>query len=424
MRVLIVNTSETAGGAAVAARRLLAALQHHGVKASMLVRDKQSSSPAVLALPHQQWQQWHFLWERLRICLALHLDRTHLFKVDTATGGTDITRLDEFRQADIVHLHWVNQGMLSLGDIARIVRSGKPVVWTMHDAWPATGICHLTMGCQHFKSRCGHCPLLPGGGSATDLSARTWRRKQALYADSGIHFVACSRWLEGEARQSALLAHQHLTSIPNPIDTRLYSPGDGSERQRLGLPGGKRLLLFVSQRVDDIYKGMDQLAEACRLMADSHPDTRQTTALLIMGGHAEQVAATGRLPYEVIPLGYVNDERRKVDIYRAADAFVLPSLSENLPNTIMEAMACGTPAVAFRVGGIPEMVEHRRTGYLAQLRSAADLAAGLHHVLYEADRQAMSRACVAKVQHTWGERQVALRYIELYNEALAMKHYL
>lgn len=424
MRVLIVNTSETAGGAAVAARRLMHALQNHGVKARMLVRDKQTDDPGVSALPRQQWQQWHFLWERLRIYMALHMQRAHLFKIDTATGGADITALPEFREADVVHLHWVNQGMLSLKGIARILRSGKPVVWTMHDAWPATGICHLTLGCQHFKSRCQRCPLLPGGGSATDLSTRTWRRKQALYDNAGIHFVACSRWLEGEARQSALLAHQHVTSIPNAIDTRIYCPGNGHERQQLGLPTDKRLILFVSQRATDIYKGMDYLLQACRLMAEQHPETRQQTALLVMGGHAEEVTEGQAVPFEVIPLGYVNDERRKVDIYRAADVFVLPSLSENLPNTIMEAMACGTPTVGFRVGGIPEMTEHRKTGYVAQYRSADDLANGLYHVLYEADRTAMSQACVAKVQHTWSERQVALRYIELYNEALAMKHYL
>ena len=424
MRVLIVNTSEAAGGAAVAAKRLMNALNNHGVKTKMLVRDKQSDDPNVSPLPHYALQHWHFLWERWRIYLALHLRRERLFEIDTACCGADITSTPEFKEADIVHLHWVNQGMLSLKGLRKILDSGKPVVWTMHDAWTATGICHITFDCQRFKRQCGHCPLLPGKGSEDDLSNTVWKRKQRAYQQGSIHFVACSRWLEGEARQSQLLKNQHLTTIPNPIDTRIYRPADTNARQTLGLPEDKRLILFASQRANNPYKGMDYLMEACRIMAEQHPEMRDTTALLIMGGHTEELEASGQLPFETIPLGYINDEQRKVNLYRAADVFALPSLSENLPNTIMESMACGTPAVAFRVGGVPEEIDHLKSGYVAQYRSAEDLARGLYWTLCEADREALSKACVTKVRHRWSEHQVALQYIELYNEALAMKHYL
>ena len=202
MRVLIVNTSERTGGAAVAANRLMEALNNHGVKARMLVRDKESDSLTVIGLSGKWWQQWCFLWERLVIYLHLHFSRRHLFELDIANVGTDITKLHEFREADVIHLHWVNQGMLSLNIIRKILRSGKPVVWTMHDIWPATSICHLTLGCNQFKSGCHHCKYLPGGGSNSDLSARVWRKKQALLRNQSVVFVACSRWLEGEARQS------------------------------------------------------------------------------------------------------------------------------------------------------------------------------------------------------------------------------
>ncbi len=422
MRVLIVSTSERTGGAAVAARRLMDALNNHGVKAKMLVRDKQSDSLTVVGLKGQWRQQWAFLWERFVIFLHLHFNKKRLFEIDIANAGTDITRLPEFREADIIHLHWINQGMLSLNGIRKILGSGKPVVWTMHDMWPATAICHLTLGCNQFKTACHHCKNLPGGGSSNDLAARIWRRKQNILQDHGITFVACSRWLEAEARQSALLRGQKTACVPNPIDTRIYKTGQkAASRQRLGLPNDCRLILFVSQRVTNRYKGMDYLTEACKQLAEQHPDMRENTAIAILGGHAEDVA--GELPFKTFPLGYVSDEQRIADIYNAVDLFVLPSLSENLPNTIMEAMACGVPCVGFKVGGIPEEIDHQKNGYVARYRDAADLAEGIHWVLFEADYEALSRQAVMKVARCYSQQSVALEYTELYNEALALKHY-
>ena len=422
MRVLIVNTSERAGGAAVAAGRLMDALTAHGVKAKMLVRDKQSDSLTVVALPGRWRQQWCFLWERLVIFARLHFSRKHLFEIDIANAGTDITRMREFKEADVIHLHWVNQGLLSLSGIRRILLSGKPVVWTMHDVWPATAICHLTLGCNLFKTGCHHCKYLPGGGSAGDLAASVWRRKQRLLDAGSLTFVACSRWLEGEARQSALLQGQKITSIPNPIDTHLYKVSDRQKaRQRLSLHTDKRLLLFVSQRVTNRNKGMDYLIQACNILAKTYPGMLQDTAVAILGGHAEDVA--GSLPFETFPLGYVSDERRIVDVYNAADVFVLPSLSENLPNTIMEAMACGVPCVAFKVGGIPEEIDHQKNGYVATYRDAEDLARGIRWTLDEADYAALSKAAVTKVSRCYSQQSVALKYTEVYNEAIAQKHY-
>lgn len=416
------NTSERTGGAAVAARRLMEALNNYGVKARMLVREKETDALTVVSLRGRWYQQWCFLWERLLIWLRLHFQNRHLFEIDIANVGTDITRLREFQEADVVHLHWVNQGMLSLSGIRKILRSGKPVVWTMHDMWPATAICHLTLGCNHFKQGCHHCKYLPGGGSERDMSTRVWRRKQNLLEGHNVTFVACSRWLESEACQSALLSGQKVTNIPNPIDTHLYKQTDKLKaRQRLQLPADKQLILFVSQRVTNRNKGMDFLIEACRLMAAKYPDMVSNTCVAMLGGHAEEVV--NELPFHTIPLGYVNDEEQIVNVYNAADVFVLPSLSENLPNTIMEAMACGVPCVGFRVGGIPEEIDHQKNGYVAAYRSAEDLAQGVHWVLKEADRDALARAAVAKVNRCYSQQSVALKYTEVYNEAIAQKGY-
>ena len=416
MRILIVNTSERTGGAAVAANRLMKALNNNGAKAKMLVRDKDTESLTVIPLPQSPRLRWQFLWERLVIFCRLHFSRQHLFEVDIANAGSDITKLPEFKEADVIHLHWINQGMLSLKGIQKILQSGKPVVWTMHDIWPATALCHVTLGCQHFTSQCGHCRLLPGGGSSSDFSTTVWQRKQRMLADENIYFVACSRWLESEAKRSALLKGQKITSIPNPIDTRIYKKGNKQEaRQRLGLPLDKKLILFASQRVTNVNKGMDYLIEACRQLqlADA--------AVVILGGHAEEMVS--QLSLEAYPLGYVNEEQRIVYVYHAADVFVLPSLSENLPNTIMEAMACGVPCVGFKVGGIPEEIDHRRNGYVAEYRSAEDLARGIRWILTEADYDELSKNAVHKVMQNYSQQSVALKYLDVYHQAQAFRHY-
>ena len=157
MRVLIVNTSERTGGAAVAANRIMEALNNNGVKAKMLVRDKETEQITVASIGNHMLQQWRFLWERFVVFCHLHFSRKHLFDIDIANTGADITTTREFKEADLIHIHWINQGFLSLRSIRKILDSGKPVVWTMHDVWPATAICHLTMNCRRFVSRCQGC---------------------------------------------------------------------------------------------------------------------------------------------------------------------------------------------------------------------------------------------------------------------------
>ena len=421
MKVLIVSTNERKGGAAMAANRLMYALNNNGVKAKMLVMEKETDNVSVSELPSQMLGRWHFLWERWCVFSQLFFTKNHLFEIDIANSGTDITRLREFKDADIINLSWINQGMLSLKNIKKIIASGKPVVWTMHDLWPASSICHYARGCPSFKTGCHHCKLLPGEGSSNDLSSRLWKRKKALYANNNIYFVACSKWLESQAKQSGLLSGQRLLNIPNPIDTNIYHPTDKqAARARLGLPADKRIILFVSQRVTDTRKGISYLTDAIKKYVVSHPDETAKTCVAVLGGHAEEVV--GDLPVEAFPIGYVSDEQKIVDVYNAADVFVLPSLEDNLPNTIMEAMACGVPCVAFRVGGIPEMIDHDKNGYVAKVKDADDLAEGIWRVLGGNDYEALSKAALRKVYTAWSPTIVAMKYIEIYNEAAAMKH--
>ncbi len=422
MRVLIVNTSERMGGAALAANRLVEALNNNGVKAKMLVRDKETDNITVVGLGNAVKGRLNFLWERWCVYWNLHLGRKRLFELDIANTGYDITSLREFKEADVIHLNWINQGMLSIADIRKILESGKPVVWTMHDAWPATAICHYTQGCKAYTSTCRNCKMLPDNGGPKDLAYRVWKKKAAMIDGQHISFVTCSRWLEGLAKKSALLTGQSITAIPNPIDTRVFCKKDQQEaRKRAGLPLDKKIILFVSQRVNDRRKGMDFMIEAIDKMIAEHPEMKDTAAVAILGGHSEDF--TGHLRLPAYPLGYVSDEKKIVDVYNSADVFVLPSLEDNLPNTVMEAMACGVPCVGFKVGGITEEIDHEKNGYVAQYRDSSDLAKGIYWVMEEADRAALSESAVKKVASSYSQHLIALKYIEVYNHALAFKNY-
>ena len=416
MRILIVNTSERTGGAAIAAGRLTEALKNHGIKAKMLVRDKQTDRISTVALGGGWKQVRKFVWERVVIWINSHFRRERLFSVDIANTGNDITRLPEFKEADLIHLHWINQGMLSLKVIRKILASGKPIVWTMHDMWPCTGICHHARTCTAFHSECGSCPMIYSQ-KRKDLSTSIFRKKQRLYADGGIHFVTCSHWLEEMVKQSALLANQPVSVIPNPISTSLFHPMDRTEaRQKLGLPTEGKLILFGSVKLTDKRKGIDYMVKACQLLAEQHPELKEQLALVAVGMHAAELQPL--VPFKVHNMGYVREEHQLVEIYNATDLYVIPSLDENLPNTIMEAMACGTPCVGFPTGGIPEMIDHLKNGYLTKEHSAKQLGEGIYTLLTTPAYESLSHEAVAKVNACYSESSVANQYGQLYAKLL------
>lgn len=411
----MISTSERMGGAAVAASRLMDALKNHGIKAKLLVRDKQTNQITVVSLNHNWRLVWKFVWERIVIWRANHFKKHNLFAVDIANTGTDITSLPEFQQADVIHLHWINQGMLSLKNIRKILESGKPVVWTMHDMWPCTGICHHARECTRYQQECGECPFLYGKKHKHDLSYRIFRQKKDIYAHHRITFVTCSHWLEEQTRQSALTANQQIECIPNPLNTNLFRPHDKQRaRQRLQLPADRRLILFGAFKITDKRKGIDYLVAACKLLAEQHPELKEQMAVVTFGKQSTQLAEM--LPFKVYPLDYVNNEHRLVDMYNAVDLFVTPSLEENLPNTIMEAMACGTPCVGFNVGGIPEMIDHLHNGYVACYKAVDDFANGIYWALTEPDYVSLSEQAYRKAVSHYSEDSVAKRYIDLYNK--------
>lgn len=400
MKIVIINTSECTGGAAVAAGRLGKALQQAGIQVDKLVRK-------------DTWlNRFRFYWERLIIFLCNHLNRKNLFAVSIANTGTDLSENSLIKEADIIHLHWINQGFLSMSDLGKLIDSGKPIVWTLHDLWPATAICHYPDECKKYQSECSLCPLQVTG-SLFDLANWIYNRKMRIGLNK-IHFVGCSKWITEMAQKSSLLEGASFASIPNPIDISVFKPlSKDDSRDRFHLSEGKFLLLFAAAKLSDRRKGAAYLIEACSVLKQYYADKIE---IVLMGNGSEELCQA--LPFKVNSLGYISDTSTMVAAYSCADLFVIPSLEDNLPNTIMESMACGTPCVGFATGGIPEMIDHCVNGYIANYKDANDLANGIQWVLEHKDRQSLSDACVKKVRESYTEEVVAKQYMALYKELL------
>ena len=415
MRVLLVNTSERTGGAAIAAGRLMYALKKSNVKAKMLVRDKQTDRITVVPIKGGMLLPLKFLWERFVIFLANHLRRKGIFLVDIANTGTDITNMREFQQADIIHLHWTNQGFLSLSNIEKIVRSGKPVIITMHDMWYFTGICHYSSSCTKYTSQCEHCEQLGNGKSLIDLSRQVFDKKKKIYNLSPVTFVGCSKWITDLARKSALTQGHTVISIPNPIDMEVFRPVPKNEiRRKLGFASNRKIILFGAQRITDERKGFNYLVQASFWIKQHNPELAANIVVIVVGGDSTKIQ--NQIPFEIRSIRYVKEEQQMVELYNAADIYVTPSLQDNLPNTIVEAMACGIPCVGFNIGGIPEMIDHKQNGYVATCRDAADLGKGIEWTL-TTDYPALSAAARQKALDNYSEKAVARKYIDVYDNA-------
>ena len=413
MKVLLLNTSERTGGAAVASNRLMRALQKQGIEVKMLVRDKQSQNKDIDSI-NTNWimrylNRFRFYWERLIIFLANHFHKEELFRVSIANTGADISRHPWVQEADIIHLHWINQGFLSLKDIQKLSLLDKPIVWTMHDMWPCTGICHHARECIFYHTLCKQCFYLQSHN--VDLSTKVYQKKLQIYKPANITFVGCSHWLANRTSQSQLVKGKNILSIPNPISTTsFYSQNQTDSRRLFNLPTNKKLILFGALNVTDVRKGVNYLLKALTLMPINDIE------LVVFGQVKNDIKHL--VPISIHSMGYLTDEKKIATLYNAVDLFVTSSLDENLPNTIMEAMACGTPCVGFATGGIPEMIDHLQNGYVAEYKSAEDLANGIRWVLEHPDKESLSKACVEKVKRCYAEEIVAKQYIHLYEDIL------
>ena len=331
--------------------------------------------------------------------------------------GKDISGHQLVKSADIIHLHWINHAFLRPQDIVKLSDLNKPLVWTFHDSNAFTGGCHVRYDCDHFLKECGNCPVLKYHGP-DDSSRQIWKKKENAYSKLDLTIIAPSRWMAESVKKSSIFGSAYVINIPNTVDTNVFKPTAKLEaRAKLGLDPGKFILMsgFMPSR-KDLHKGTPYLIEAINLFINNHQVSPDSVELLVFGNRDEKNVPEFSIPTTF--LGTISDDEKLALCYSAADVFLAPSLEDNLPNTVMESLACGTPIAAFTTGGIPDMVKHKYNGYLAEYRSSADLATGIAWIYNYPDKAELNFNARQTVEDYFSEGSIAGQHIELYKSLL------
>lgn len=414
MKILHLSSFDVKGGAARSAFRLHQGLQSIGVDSWMLVQNKSSDDPKIIG-PKDIWEKG---FAKLRPKLDELILQVYSKRKRIGFSTSLLTNLLAHKVADInpdiIHLHWVTGGFLPPESL-KSFRS--PLIWTLHDMWPFTGGCHCDQDCGRYKESCGTCPIL-SSRKKNDLSHWIWWRKKKAWQNLNLTIVTPSRWLADHACASSLFKNRRVQVIPYGLNIRCFKPSKKSfVRNIWSLPRNKKIVLFgADNATSNENKGFQFLQEAIKILV--RKDWAEQMELMIFGDREPHNPPD--IGIKVHYLGRLHDEVSLALLYAAADVFVAPSIQDNLPNTVMESLACGTPVVAFKIGGMPDLIEHKHNGYLAKPFMTDDLAHGINWILKnETRRQSLSRKARQKMEEDFALEIQAQKYLSLYEEVLS-----
>lgn len=405
MKVTIVSQTDSGGGAGLAAGRLHSGLRKIGVQSQMLVASSSIQSD----------QFTHLLPNGglpVRIAnrfLQASLSRAGLNNL-TAVQSFGFGNHPQYAAADIVNFHNLHGGYFNYLALPKLSRH-QPVVLTLHDMWPFTGHCIYSYDCERWKIGCGRCPYPKTYPEIhRDATQMELRLKKWAWQKSNMTVIAISRWMERMLRESILKDHP-IHYIPNGVDLDVFRPLDRSQcRQLLGLPPDLNLVLFAAADIRDRRKGVDLLIQA---LAGLSPKLKSRTALVIMG-KASDLDLSG-IGMETYPLGYIQDDRLKAQVFSAADVFAFPTRADNLPLVLQESMACGTPLVSFDIGGVPDLVRPEVTGLLATAEDARQFGQLIEKILNDSALQTrLSHSCQLIAEREYSLTLQAQRYEKLF----------
>lgn len=404
MNILHINQSDIIGGAAIAGYRLHEGLLAQNINSRLLVGIQKNSTDRVAVIPKKQWienQIYRFSWR-----LGFH----HVHAVSTF----DIPKHPFYQEADIINFHNLHTGYFNYLAIPSLTAK-KPGVFTLHDMWSLTGHCSYSYDCDRWKIGCGKCPYPDIHPSINmDNTRIEWKLKNWVYRRSNLAIVTPSNWLTEQAKKS-MLNRLPIHTIPYGIDTEAYQPIDKEKcKAELGISKGKKVLFFVAASLKDSRKGGDLLGKALQNLPTS---LKAETMLMVIGDNGEDISQ--QFGIETLNLGYVTSDRLKSIAYSAADLFIFPTRADNLPLVLQESMACGTPMVSFKIGGVPELVRSGITGYLAEPENVKDFSNGIMELMEDEKlRDRMGEHCRAIALKEYNLELQAKRYIELYRQLL------
>jgi len=412
-KVRAVSTSDLDGGAARAAFRLQKGLLAEGIDTEFWVQRQTASSPYAHSsklLFARQIGRFYTYLDALPKMFYHHRQRGAW---STGFLPNPLLPLQALRSADLVHFHGVTEGFVPLFSVSSI---GRPIVWTLHDMAAFTGGCHYAGECLRFTERCGSCPQL-GSSREYDLTRLSIWLKERYWAKADISLVCPSHWLAERARLSPLFQKSEISVIPNGLDLATYKPIEkGQARSLLGLPQGPFFLMTAAMNViNDRRKGFQHLEKA--LCEIGERTSGAPLELLVVGDLKVDTGRIGEVPIRY--LGRIIDEASMAKVYTAADLFIAPSEQDNLPNTVMESMACGTPCIAFDIGGMSDLIDDQQNGRLIKPFSTGELANSINELCADPERiLRMGNAAVEKVHKCFELKLISGKYARLFEEVL------
>jgi glycosyltransferase involved in cell wall biosynthesis len=419
LKVVHLNTYDGNGGAGRACIRLNRALLSQNIDSKIIVHYKFGKNPQIGDFNTNAIKR---AYTAATILLERMLAKRYLKPLKTPFSftwfGRSVINHPDVRNADIIHLHWVNHGFLNPKHIAEIAKLNKPVVWTFHDSNAFTGGCHVRYTCNHFEQQCGTCPLLKNE-APDDYSHRIWKQKHEAYSELSFQIIAPSAWMARSVLKSSLMRGREISHIPNTLETDIFKPFDKQlAKEQIGFPKNKFVLLsgFMPSR-KDMHKGTSYLLESLELLKTRLGNNAANVELVVFGNRNR--TDVPEFPFKTHFLGKINNDEQLALCYAGADAFLIPSLEDNLPYTVMESLSCGTPVVAFTTGGIPDMVKHMQNGYLAAYRSSESFTDGMEWVINHADKNKLNWEARKSVMENFSEELIAKKHIDLYRQLLS-----
>ena len=406
MKILILSTHDLVGGAAKAAYRLHLSLLDLGVNSVMLVQFKTSDDPTVLSVDSSR----NKIASRIRRYIEklpstfFSDDEKYLFSLSWLSNKRTVRMISKLNP-DIVHLHWFNSGMLSISDLPKIK---FPIVWTLHDMWAFTLGLHVDPSFDIYLDARPKVEL----NIARRLLLK-WKKRNYLKIEN-ISIVGLSKWITTCSENSFLLSGFRHMTLPNPIDTCLFTPVNRFHaREFFDLNPEDKVILFGAWNAEtDMNKGFHLLKEALISIPSTY-------TVVLFGTIPEDCSKDFK--QNVIFAGHISSEDVLVKLYSSADIMVVPSLYENLSNSIMESLSCGTPVAAFDVGGNSDLIDHKINGYLAKPYSSADLAQGIRWILRDQNCTAMSVKAREKSLNVFDSKFVANKYLGLYKSIIGRR---
>ena len=336
MKIALFSTNDKNGGAAAAAYRLYKALSEiNNVK--YFVKEKIIKDKNIVKLDYN-----NSALAGKDIQNFINQNRTAL--TNTLFSFTNrYTNLPNLCSFDIINLHWIEY-FLNLENFKELMEFKKPIVWTLHDIKPFSGGCHYPNICEGYKEDCSFCMQAKG----TSLPQKVLEAKKRVFENANLTIITPSKWLANEAKNSTLFGSRRIEVIPNGVDTKIFKPINGA-KEKLNIPKDTIVLSFGVQNFNERRKGFFELQKALKIVSKQLKN-KQVTGLLFGKN-------TSKLPIPTKELGYINNEAQLALVYSASDMFILPTLEDNLPNIILEAMSCATPVISFDTGGAKDIID-------------------------------------------------------------------